>query len=170
MAAAEGGVHEFARPDVVAHCFPEIIAAVGLHPLDSGLATAPAFHHALQGFEAVEVIAIDAAVADAECFADLGAEGHFDGRGPPGDGEAGAGLEGELQLTGGVVHFLGPVPVPREVLVVEDGHGAATLAEDVHDLGEELIAWVLGLSLFVLGVIAMLADEDDAVDGEFAGT
>ena len=55
------------------------------------------------------------------------------------------------------------------MFVDEDGAGAAGAAEDVDHLFKELEAGVEVLLLFVVGVIAVLADEDDAIDGELAG-
>ena len=43
-------------------------------------------------------------------------------------------------LARGVVHLLGPIPVPGEVLVVEHRHRAPAGAEHAHDLLEELVA------------------------------
>ena len=53
------------------------------------------------------------------------------------------------------------------MLVVEDGDASPAVAEHVDDLAEELIAWVQALSLVVRLVFAVLADEHDAVHGEF---
>ena len=128
----------------------------------------PALDHALQGFEGVEVVAVDAADGDADRLVDPGAQGHVDRGGAPGDRERGAGHEGEPQLPGGVVHLARPLPVPGEVLVVEDRGGSACCAVDGDDLPEELVARVEPLALLVGAVGAVLADEQDAVDGEAA--
>ena len=52
------------------------------------------------------------------------------------------------------------------MLVVEDRGGSAGGAVDGDDLPEELVARVEPLALFVGAVGAVLADEQDAVDGE----
>ena len=57
---------------------PEIVAAIGLHPLHAGLAALAPLHHALDRFERVEIVAVDAAVADAHRLADPRAERHLD--------------------------------------------------------------------------------------------
>ena len=54
------------------------------------------------------------------------------------------------------------------MLVDEDGARFAALFEDLDDLFEELVARVELLVLFVVRIVAVFADEDDAVDGEFA--
>src|SRR5262249_24985048 len=87
---------------------------------------------------------------------------------PPGDRQAGAGHERKFQLVRSVVHLLGPLPVPGEVLVVEDRHRFAAVAEDLDDLLEELVARIFGLAFFVARAIAVLANEHDAIDGQFA--
>lgn len=61
------------------------------------------------------------------------------------------------------------LPIVREMLVHEDGATASAFSKDVHDLFEELVTGVELLLLFVVGVIAMLANESDAVDGQAAG-
>ncbi len=68
------------RPDALAQRFPELFAAVSLHPFDAGFAAAAPLHHALDRFEAVKIVTVDAAVADAQSFADVRAQRHFHGR------------------------------------------------------------------------------------------
>jgi hypothetical protein len=55
------------------------------------------------------------------------------------------------------------------VLVIEDGHAASARLENLHDLFEELVTWIQRLTFFVLRVLAMLADDHDAVDRQPAG-
>ena len=145
---------------------PETVAAVGLQPAHPGLAAGAALDHALEGLEGVEVVAVDAAVTDAHRLLDPGAYRHVDGGGAPGHGQGGAGHEREVELPGQVVHPSRPLPLPRQVLVVEDGGGLPRGAEDVDDLHEELVARVEVLVLLVRLVLAVLADQEDAVDGQ----
>ena len=57
------------RPDAFAQRLPELVAAIRLDPLHAGLAAAPPLHHALDGLQAVEIVAVHAAVADAQRLA-----------------------------------------------------------------------------------------------------
>ena len=75
MAAAQRGFDEILRPDAFLVCLPEVLAAIGLQPLDAGLAAAPALDHALHRLETVEVVAVDAAVADADRLANAAPSG-----------------------------------------------------------------------------------------------
>ena len=168
VAAAQRRLEQVAGPEPVAVRLPETVAAERLEPAHTGLAPLPALDHALQGFEGVEVVAVDPADADADRLVYPGGQGHVDRRGAPGDREGGAGHESESHLPGGVVHLARPLPVPREVLVVEDRGGSAGGAVDGDDLPEELVARVEPLPLLVGAVGAVLADEEDAVDGEAA--
>src|SRR5262249_38871638 len=65
-----------------------------------------------------------------------------------------------------VVHLARPLPIPREVLVVEDRDGAPARFEHLDDLTEEFVTWVLHLALFVTRVFAVLAYQHDAIDRE----
>ncbi len=55
------------------------------------------------------------------------------------------------------------------MFVEESGDGAAGLLIDVEDFVEEFEAGIEVLAEIVEGVVAVLTDEDDAFDGEFAG-
>src|SRR5262249_56262767 len=57
-------------------------------------------------------------------------------------------------------------PTVREVLVVEDRNALARPAEDLDDLGQELVARIEDLSLVVAAVVAVFADQQDALNGE----
>jgi len=65
--------------------------------------------------------------------------------------------------------FAGFGPGVGEMFVEEGGEGAAVLLVGVEDLGEEFVAGVEFLADVVGGEVAVFADEDDAVDGEFVG-
>ena len=64
----------------------------------------------------------------------------------------------EIQLPRRVHHFPGPIPIPGEVLVVENGSRASIGSIDIRDLLKELVAWVLLLADLVIGIVAMFAD------------
>ena len=134
--------------------------------LDADLAASAAFGHALGGFEAVKVVAVDAAVADADALDQRGAVRHVDRRQPPGDRQRRAGQERKAEPLRVVDHLRAAVPGRREMLVVEDRHAAAARLEDLDDLLEELVARVERLALLVSRIVAVLADDDDAIDGQ----
>ena len=63
---------------------------------------------------------------------------------------------------------MSPVPVPREVLVVEDRHTATAFAEHPDDLLKELIPRIEPLPLLVGGVVAVFADQQHPVNVQAA--
>ena len=77
-------------------------------------------------------------------------------------------MNAKSQFAGGVVHLARPLPIPGEVLVVEDRHGAPAVAEYLDDLLEELVARIFGLAFFVARIIAVLADEHHAIHRQLA--
>ena len=52
--------------------FPHLFSAEGLHAADPHFAAAPAFGHALRGFQSVEIIGVHPAVTDRETFPQWG--------------------------------------------------------------------------------------------------
>ncbi len=164
VTAAEGCLEELGRPEPLMMGLPEEVATVGLQPLDALFTTFAAFHHALDGLQSVDVVAVDTAVCDAQSLPNAGAQGHVDGRGAPGDRQGRAGHECKTHLLRDVVHLPGPIPVPRQVFVVEDGGGLAGSSEDSDDLLEELVARVEVLAFFIGRIAAVLADQKDAID------
>ncbi len=78
--------------------------------------------------------------------------------------------EREFQLAGGVVHGLGLRPIVGEVLVGEEGNGAARLPVHIHDLLKEFVARIELLLFFVERVFAVFGHYNDAIHGELAGT
>jgi len=68
VAAAKGDFEEAVRPDAVVMRFPETVAAISFEPLHASFTAFSALDHALDGFEGVEVVGVDAAVADADGF------------------------------------------------------------------------------------------------------
>ena len=75
-------------------------------------------------------------------------------------------MKGKPQFLRRIHHALGPVPVPGQVLVVENGDRSAAASEDVDRLLEKLKTRVEGLAFFVSWVPAVLADQQNAVDGK----
>jgi hypothetical protein len=164
VAPAQRGVDEILGPDPFLVRLPESIAPVRLNPSDSGLAALAPFDHALDGLETVKVVTVNAPVTDTHRFADSASERHLDRRRSPGDGQARSGHQREPQLPGRVVHLLRPLPLPRQMFVVEDRHRAPAVLEDLDDLLEELVPRVKGLTLLVARITSMLADEQHAID------
>jgi hypothetical protein len=54
------------------------------------------------------------------------------------------------------------------MLVAEEGNRAIAGTIDIHNLAKELVARILCLAFFVFRVMAMLTNQDDTIDGQFA--
>ena len=78
-------------------------------------------------------------------------------------------MKGILRFLGRFVHGEGVVPDGAEVLVVEDGDDAFVFFERGDDLVEKPAPGVKVLALVVVGVVAVFADAEDAVDGQGVG-
>src|SRR4051794_14058536 len=168
MAAAQSRVHEIARPRFILQSLPERGAAVSLHRFDADFASTPPLHHALDRLESMEVVAVHTSVAHGQCFANARPQRHFDRRCSPGHREAGTSHQRSTDFPCRVVDFLSPVPVPRKMLVVEYRYSASAVTKYFVDLLEELVAGILDLALFVSLILAVLADDDDSVNGQLA--
>ena len=131
--------------------FPDGVAFDHLDGLDAGLASLAPLHHALHGFERVEVHGVGAASRPPSARLRSRTERQFEIGQPPGDRQRGARQHGKLQALRCIDHPLGLLEAVGEVLVVVDRHGAAVFLEYVHALLEELIARVEDLPLLVLG-------------------
>jgi len=164
-----GGVEERAGPGVLGEPGPDGFVCDRLDVGDAGFATFTAFDEALEGFEEMEAVGVEGAVADGGGVGDGRFELGLEGGGAGGDGEGGAGEEGDFQLPSAAEHGLGFGPIVGEVLIEEGGDDAAGLLVDVEDFVEEFEAGVEMLAEVVEGVVAVFADEDDAVDGELGG-
>ena len=77
------------------------------------------------------------------------------------------GQERELQPLRRLDHLLGLGEAERKMLVVENRDRAAVVLEDLGGLAEELVARIEDLPLVVAGIIAVFADDQDGVDGQF---
>src|ERR1035441_2234208 len=66
VAPGQRRLHQWPGPDAFAQRVPELVSAICLYPLDAGLTAAPPFDHALDGLQTVKVVAVHAAVADAD--------------------------------------------------------------------------------------------------------
>src|ERR1700709_1858971 len=118
---------------------PEFVASIGLQPVDTGLSALAPLDHALDCLQPVKIIASHATVADGEGFFGGSTERELYRRDSPGDSQAGATLKRKAQLVRNIDHLPGPVPIPRELLVVEIRDRAAAGAEYFGDLFEELV-------------------------------
>ena len=79
MAAAQRGEEKALRLLQTGGVLPHLVTAQRPHALDADLATFAAFGHALGGFETVEVVFLNPAVADADAFAQRCAPWQVDG-------------------------------------------------------------------------------------------
>src|SRR5271169_721522 len=131
------------RPDVFLISLPEVLPTVSLHPLHPGLASVAPLHHALNGFQAVEIVAVHAAIADTQCLVDLRAPWHLDRRCTPCHRQAGTCHEWEAHAAGSLVHLLRPIPVPGKMLVAKHGYGPPAIAKYLRNLPEKFVAWIL---------------------------
>src|SRR5579862_2046965 len=171
--AADTGVKEFGIPAPFAprtgrHASPDVVTANGLYSDDAGFSAAAALDHALNRFQNVKVIAVDPSRSHGEHFLGLAPVRKVDCREPPRDGNRGTGHQRKSKMPRRVDHVAGPVPIPREMLVVEDGNAAPAFAKDVDDLCEEFVSWVKGLLFFVSRIVAVFTDEQDAVDSQLS--
>ena len=64
-------------------------------------------------------------------------------------------------------HLLRFLKTIGEMLVVEDRHGASVFLKYLHALLEKFIPRVKNLSLLVARILAVLADEQHCINGEF---
>ena len=86
--AAQRRFDQRLRPHALLPGCPEAVAAIGLQPLDSGFAALAALHHAVDGLQAMEIVAAHAAVADGDRFVRGGAQGELHRGDSPGDRQA----------------------------------------------------------------------------------
>src|SRR5687767_12894470 len=114
----------------------------------------------------MKVVRLDAAAVDRDGFFDHRAGWHFHGRHALCEWHAAAGHQRDAQLTRLVVHALGPIPAIREMLVVENGDEPLTAAHRGDDLVPKLLPRIHPLAKFVRRILAVLADEEHAIDGE----
>ena len=106
---------------------------------------------------------VGAADADHQRLFDLAAQGQLDIGQTPSDRQRGTGQDWEAEPVAVADHFLRLVEAVGEVLVVVDGRGAAVCFKDFDAFFEELVARVELLPLFVVGVLAVLTDDQDGV-------
>jgi hypothetical protein len=166
LLGCHGGSDEVLEPAGFALGIAECFAGQQLDARDTGFAAAAAFDHGLEDFQGVEVVRFHAAAVDGDGFDDFCLGWHFDGWSALGQRDAAAGHERDAELAGLVVHGLGPVPAVREMFVVEDGNEAARALHHGDDLIEKFLAGVHPLAELVGGIIAVLADQEDGIDGE----
>jgi len=163
----EGLIEEALGPGVRGEELPTGFAFEALDAFDTGFAAGAAFGHGLEGFEDVEAVDIESAVGYGDGVALPLAPGSVDGGLAVGYRGGRAGEHGELEFAGDFNHAVGLAEAPGEVFIVEQRDRAATLAKDVGDFEEHLKAGVEALLLVVKGVVAVFADEYDAIDGKF---
>ena len=172
LTAAKACLEQFLIPAAVlprtrVQRLPHRIAAQSVHRHDSRFAAATTFSHALNHFQRVEVVDIDRSHRDAEDFLDLRSVRQVDGGHSPRHWQRRSCAESEAQLMRGRDHLLRPVEVPRQMFVIEDRNRSAVFAKDIGRLFEEFVARVLLLTDRVDRIIAVLADDQDRIDGQF---
>src|SRR3954451_12028351 len=118
----------------------------------------------------MEVITVHASIADRNGFFHPGIRRHFERRNTPCNGKTGTSHERESHKSRRVVHLLGPVPVPREMLIVENGYGLSACLEDLHGFLKEPIARILHLAFWRFRVVSMLAYNYHSIDGELTSS
>lgn len=126
VAAAQGGFHEW-RERALLEGFPEVLAPIGLDAADTG-------------FAALGVRSCIGAFRRRGCrplFQPMKTQTASRTGAPVGmsiegvrqvTGQAGTSHEGEVEAAAGVDHLERPIPVPGQVLVVEDRDGAGRIS------------------------------------------
>ena len=89
VASAQRRFHQIARPDTFLVSLPEVLAPIRLHPSHARLSTVGA-PPCTDRFKPMEIIAVHAAVANAQRFANACAGRHLQRRRSPGYWEAGS--------------------------------------------------------------------------------
>ena len=159
------------RPDSLVAGLPDGVAFQTGHrldPLGLALEVAP-FGHALERFERVEAVDLDVASGRHDGPGHGETERDFERRKPPGHRQARSGHQREPQLASRLHHLKRLGTAIGEMLIIEDGHGAAGGAEDVGDRAIHLPSRVELLELVVERIIAVLADQEDRVHRELSG-
>ena len=152
------------------HRFPECLAADGLDGDDPGFAAFAPLDHTLHGFQAVDVVAVRSADTHTHRFFDFGAVGDLDGRHACRYRQGRAGHQSETHLASRLDHLLRPVPVPRQMLIVEHWDASAALFENVDNLLEELVPRIQRLALLVFRILPVFGDEQHAVYSKVAAS
>ena len=149
---------------------PDGAAAHRPHGRHAGLTAAAALDQALHRFQAVEIVAVDVAVADTDGFLDGAPQGRS--------------IEGIRQVTGSDEPAIKGKPIWRAVstisLAQSQRHDRClslnTGAHRPERRKTSTICWknsksrIQGLALGVAGIITVLADEQDAIDGQLSGS
>ncbi len=145
---------------------PHFFALQTGHGLHAGLAALAPLDHTLQTFQGVKAVALERTVAERHRRRQFAALIELERRLAPRHWHRRTGQKRHEQFAGLVVEPFGVGPGRGEVLIVEEGHGFLAPREDIGDGLEETAARIELLALVVVGVIAVLADAQDAVDGQ----
>ena len=171
VAAAQGVVQEIPRPGALVAGLPDGVAFQVGHGGDAlRLAAAvAALGDALERLQRVEAEDLQVAPRGDQHLVELPAQGDLQLRQPPGHRQARAGHQRDLLRRRGLDHVGRLGPAVGEMLVDEDRHRAARGPEDVEHLAEVPAPRVELLELLVVGILAVLGDQQDGVDGQLAG-
>src|SRR5439155_5811734 len=148
LAVGDGLVEQLLRPGGLVEIVPHGVVLQAPYTGDAGFSPAAALHHALQRFEEVETVDLDAAIADRHGMAHVSADGSIDLRLAIRHRYRRACQHREFQLARDLYHALGLGPAIGQMLVVEDWNRPARLAEHVCDFSEELESRIELLALF----------------------
>ena len=114
----------------------------------------------------METIRVGVAVKNGNRMLRLRAQFEIDARGPVADRNRRARHQRKLQLARDLHHALRLQPAVGKMLVAEDRDALAGRPKDIGNLEEQLIAGIKMLALLVPGIVAMLADQQYAIDGK----
>src|SRR5262249_6031803 len=148
---------------------PEGRTAISLQPLDAALPALAPLYHALDRLQPMKVIACHSPIANGQGFLRRRTKRKLDRWNSPRYRQAGTALKREVQLVRNIDHLLRPVPVPRELFVVEVRDRAAAGAEDLCDLLEELVMRTHHDAVLAERVDAVLGHHHHSIHCELAG-
>ena len=120
VGTAEGVAEHLPRPHPLVAGVPDGVAFQAGDGRDALACPVRGVGHALEGLEGVEAVDLEVAAGGDEHFLDRPAERDFELRPSPGDRQAGAGHQGDVQRLGLVDHLVGLGPAVVEMLVDED--------------------------------------------------
>ena len=161
-------VGQFHRPASLRGRLPHRVTEETLDAADPGLAPLPSFDLGLQDLQGVVPVSLDHVKPDHQGMVDRFTKGVLEVRLAPHDRHRRGGPEGDLVLPGCLVHVLGICPAVGQVLVVVDGDRPAGLDDQGRDLVEEVSPWSHLLAEWRDGIVAVFADQQHGVDGQFA--
>ena len=160
------GVASACIPRTHSESVPHAGTAQGGQRLDPRLAPLAAIDQALERFKTMKIVTVDPAIAHTNGFTELGPKRQVNRRQSPCDRKRRSRHERKPIVRAVSTMLFGPVPVPRQMLVVKNWHRPPAAFENVDRLLKELITRIERLPLFIARILAVLADQQHAIDGE----